>query len=126
MRIFLPASLLMRVNAGPENYSHKGTQRTRRKDETIFSVPFAALVRGLLFLRELDPRFLHFAVRKKPNERFIVEIDNLDAVAPRIAKIAPKRRLKFEFIFAGDFLAHLRQLLFVPHHDAEMPHPIGL
>src|SRR6266446_5715790 len=115
----------MRVNAGPENYSHKGTQRTRRKDETIFFVTLRAWCE-LLLLRELDPRFLHLAVRKKPNERFIVKIDNLDAVAPRVAKIAAERRLKSEFIFAGDFFAHLRQLLFVPHHDAEMPHPIGL
>jgi hypothetical protein len=54
-----------------------------------------------------------------------VKIDNLYAVAPRIVKIAPKRRLKFQLVFAGNFLADFRQLGFVPHHDSEMPHPPG-
>jgi hypothetical protein len=44
---------------------------------------------------EFDAGFLDFAVRQKPDERFIVKIDNLDAVAPRIAKIAAERWLQF-------------------------------
>ncbi len=48
-----------------------------------------------LFGAEFDAGLLDFAIRQKPDERFIVEIDNLDAVAPRIMKIAAKRRLQF-------------------------------
>src|SRR5207249_7259473 len=47
-----------------------------------------------LFSVEPDPSFLHFAVWQEPDERFIVKIDNLNAVAPRIVKIAAERRLK--------------------------------
>src|SRR5437667_7665690 len=110
---------------GQKTTRTKGHKRHEGRMKPFSLLPLRAWC-GILSLRELDPRFLHLAVRKKPNERFIVKIDNLDAVAPPIAKIAAERRLKLEFIFAGDFLAHLPQLLFVPHHDAKMPHPIGL
>src|SRR2546430_4508574 len=37
-----------------------------------------------LFSVEPDPGFLHFAVRQEPDQGFIVKIDNLNAVDPRI------------------------------------------
>jgi len=46
-------------------------------------------------LVELHSGLLHFTIRQKPDERFVVKIDNLNAVAPGIAKIATKRRLQF-------------------------------
>ncbi len=52
--------------------------------------------------------------------------DHLNAVPPRITKVATKSFLQGQFVFACDLLAHLRELLFVAHQDAEMPCPIGL
>jgi hypothetical protein len=46
-----------------------------------------------LFRVEFDAGLLHFAIRQEPDKRFIVKIDNLDSVAPRIAEITTKRRL---------------------------------
>src|SRR5262249_16783954 len=50
-------------------------------------------------LFELDTRFLYLAIRQQPDQRFVVKIDYLDAVAPRIVKIATEGRLQFELIF---------------------------
>src|ERR1700736_2910558 len=55
-----------------------------------------------------------------------MKVDHLDAVAPRIVKVAAKRRLEFEFVFARDLFTHFRDLLFVAHHDSEMPHAAGM
>jgi len=55
-----------------------------------------------------------------------MKIDYLDAVAPRIVKVAAKRRLQFEFVFARDLFAYFRDLLFVAHHDSKMSHPAGM
>src|SRR5207302_8609046 len=43
------------------------------------------------FGSEFYSGLLHFAIWQKPDQRFIMKIDNLDAIAPRIAKIASKR-----------------------------------
>src|SRR5439155_9237601 len=71
---------------------------------------------------EFNARLLHLRIRQKPDKRFVVEIDNLNAVAPRIAKIAAERRLQLQFVFFCEFLANFGQLRFVAHHDAEMPY----
>src|ERR1700675_1766677 len=77
IRIFLPASLLMRLNVGSQITRTKDTTDTKEgRDHFLCAV--CSLSAGLLFFRKLDSRFLHFAVRKKPNKRFIVKIDNLD------------------------------------------------
>ncbi|OLC26286.1 MAG: hypothetical protein AUH91_04550 [Verrucomicrobia bacterium 13_1_40CM_4_54_4] len=55
-----------------------------------------------------------------------MKIDNLYAVAPRIAKIAPERWFEFQVVLAGNLLPHVGQLLFIPHHDPEMAHVRGL
>jgi len=77
---------------------------------------------------ELDAYLLYFGIRQKPDQRFVVKIDHLDAIAPRIAKIAAKRRLQFELVFLGEFLSNLLKLCFVANHDPEMPHvcPLNL
>src|SRR2546430_6977490 len=71
---------------------------------------------------EFNSRLLHFAIRQKPDKRFVVKIDNLDAVAPGIAKVAAERRLKLEFIFLSYLFANFLELPFVANHDPEMPH----
>jgi hypothetical protein len=43
---------------------------------------------------EFDSGLLHFAIGQKPDQRFVVEIDNLDAVAPWVVEIATEWRLK--------------------------------
>src|SRR5206468_9784814 len=54
-----------------------------------------------LFSVESDSSFLHFAVRQKPDQRFVVKIVNLTPVAPRIVKIAADRRLNAYLVFAS-------------------------
>ena len=51
-----------------------------------------------------------------------MKIDNLDAIAPRIAEVAPKRRLEFQFVFFGKLLPDFFELLFIANHDSEMAH----
>src|SRR4026209_1019573 len=62
---------------------------------------------------EFDTRLLDFAISQEPHQRFIVKIDNLEPVAPRIPKIATKRRLQFEFILFFEFLWNFRHLRFI-------------
>ena len=76
----------------------------------------------LLTLLKANARFLHFAIRQKPDQRFVVKIDNLNAVAPWISKVTAKWRLEFQFVFLGQLLADFFELFFVAHHDSEMAH----
>jgi hypothetical protein len=69
-----------------------------------------------------DPRLLHLAIWHQPDERFIVKIDNLNPVPPRIPKITAERRLQCQFVFSSQLLAHLGELLLIADHDSEMPH----
>src|SRR3979411_631337 len=55
-----------------------------------------------------------------------MKVDHLDAVAPRIVKVAAKRRLEFEVVFARNLFARFGDLLFAAHHDSEMPHAPGM
>src|SRR5439155_10908302 len=75
---------------------------------------------------EFDAHLLHFGIRQKPDQRFVMKIDNLDAIAPWIVKIAAEWRLQFEFIFFSQFLANFGELRFVANHDPEMPHVSAL
>jgi len=49
-----------------------------------------------------------------------MKVDDLYAVAPGIAKIAPERRNQLQTIFFGEFFSHLRELAFVSNHDAKV------
>jgi hypothetical protein len=75
---------------------------------------------------ESQARVLHFTVGQQPDQRFVVQIANLDPIAKRIVKIAPKLFVQLEAVFIHHFFPHFRDLLFVPHHDAKMPHPAAL
>jgi hypothetical protein len=75
---------------------------------------------------EFDTRFLHFAVRQQPDERFVVEVDYLDTIAPWIVKIATKRWLKFELVFLCEFLPDFLKLRLITNHDPEMPRVCAL
>src|SRR5438874_3225535 len=55
-----------------------------------------------------------------------MEIDHLNAVAPRIAKIASERRHQVQPIHFCDLLPHFVHLLFVPDHDPKVPGPVRL
>src|SRR5439155_18147797 len=59
---------------------------------------------------------------QKPDKRFVVEINDLNAITPWIPKITPKRWLQFQLIFFCEFLSNLGKLLFITNHDPEMPH----
>src|SRR5438477_3097194 len=75
---------------------------------------------------KLDPNFLHFRIRQKPDQRFIVQIDHLDAVAPGVAKIAAKSRLQFQTVLLLHLLAHLSKLFLVAHNESKMTDPVRL
>ena len=68
-------------------------------DVNIAAGEIAAVALSRLFLSlrldKLQSGLLHLAIGQQPDQRFVVKIDNLDAVAPRIAKIAAERRLEF-------------------------------
>lgn len=51
-----------------------------------------------------------------------MQIDNLNAISPRIAKIAAERRLEFQFVFPGQLLADFFDLVFVTDHDSKVTH----
>ena len=75
---------------------------------------------------EFNAGLLDFRVGQKPDKGFIVKINNLDAIAPWIAKVAAERRLQFEFVFLGQFLSDFLKLRFIANHDPEMPHVCSL
>src|SRR5438094_4963673 len=75
---------------------------------------------------KLDPNFLHFRIRQKPDQRFIVQIDHLDAVAPGVAKIAAKSRLKSQTILLLHLFAHLSELFLVAPDQSKLPYPVRL
>ena len=75
---------------------------------------------------EFNACFLHFTVRQEPDERFIVKIDYLNAIAPWIAKVAAEWRLQFEFVFLGEFLSDFLKLRFIANHDSKMSHVCSL
>jgi hypothetical protein len=81
------------MQSSVRNYSHK-EHNGREGRQIISSFSLVTVVRSLI-LRELNSGFLHFAIWQEPDQRFIVKIDNLDAVTPGIAEIAAERRLEF-------------------------------
>jgi len=55
---------------------------------------------ALRLLRKFDSLSLDLGVRQHPDEGFVVEIDNLDAIAKRIAEVTPKSGDQFDSVFA--------------------------
>src|SRR6476660_4669718 len=71
---------------------------------------------------EFYTRLLDFAVRQEPDKRFVMKIDNLDAIAPRVVKITAERRYQLDLVFASEFMTDFLELRFVADHDSEMAH----
>ena len=71
---------------------------------------------------EFYTRLLDFAVRQEPDKRFVMKIDNLDAIAPGIVKITAEWRYQLDLVFASEFLTDFLELRFVADHDSEMTH----
>src|SRR5438445_13850863 len=95
----------------PARRSPAHTGRHPISSERVRSAAFWSGIRMHVFdpllLVEFDAGFLHFAIRQQPDERFVVQVDDLDAVAPRIAEVAPKPRNQFEPIFLRQLVADL-------------------
>ncbi len=47
---------------------------------------------SLVLIGEFDPGFLHLLVGQEPDERFVVQVNDLDAVAEWVMEIAAKAR----------------------------------
>jgi hypothetical protein len=77
--------------------------------------------RSIARLRERDTRLLHLAIGEQPDERFIVQIDDLDAIPPRVTEVAAKRWDQLDGVLMHQFVAHLSELLFIAHHEADVP-----
>src|SRR5437868_8636678 len=74
----------------------------------------------ILRLFKPEPGLLEFLIGKQPDEGLVVKINDLDAIAPRIAKVAAERRDEFDLILRRQLLSDLRDLVFVTDHDTEM------
>jgi hypothetical protein len=69
---------------------------------------------------------LNFLVGEKPDERFVTEIADLDAVTPRIPEIATEIGLHFELVFFCEFLSYLFDLNGITDHQSKMLHAVRL
>src|SRR5262249_42836563 len=72
-------------------------------------------------LRETNPSLLHLLVRQQPDERFIMEIDNVNPVPKWVAENTTKSRNELQPVLLCDFLSNLRQLRFVADDQSEVP-----
>ena len=73
-----------------------------------------------------DSGLLHFLIGKKPDERLVAQVADLNTVAPGITEIASKIRVQLQFVFLGEFPPDFLDLLCVPDHQTEMFHSIRL
>jgi hypothetical protein len=73
-----------------------------------------------MLVGEVYAGLLHLAIRQQPDQRFIVEINDLDAITPWIAKVAAETFDKLESVFTDELFAHFRNLRVVAHHDPEV------
>src|ERR1051326_6257956 len=69
---------------------------------------------------------LPLLVRQQPDQRFIVQVHHLNAIAEWVTEIAAETGNQLQSVFLGDLLAHFNKLVFISHHDAEMPHLVRL
>src|SRR6266550_2626434 len=74
------------------------------------------------YLVELNAGLLDLAVRQEPDKRFVMKIDNLDAIAPEVVKITTERRYQLDLVLASEFLTNFLNLRFVANHQSEMTH----
>lgn len=67
-------------------------------------------IRSYQLIWQLGTNFLHLFIRLKPSRRFIVYINHLNPIPPRISKIAAKRRHRLESILLSNLLTDFGDL----------------
>src|SRR5215471_15936111 len=51
-----------------------------------------------------------------------MKVNDLNAIAPRVVKIATEGRFQLEFVFFRQFPPNFLDLRFIANHDPEVPH----
>jgi hypothetical protein len=69
---------------------------------------------------------LNLLIRKEPNQGFIGQVSNLNAVSPRIPKVATEAWVQLEFVLVPEFAPDFIDLLGIPHHQTEVLDPVWL
>jgi hypothetical protein len=69
---------------------------------------------------EADAQILDFLIRKEPDEGFVVQIPDLNAVPPGVPKIAAKPRVQLEPVLGRQFSPDRLHLLIIAQHEAEV------
>jgi hypothetical protein len=69
---------------------------------------------------EFHPGLLHFTIRQQPNEGLVVQVDDLDAISPGIAKVTAKSGNQLETILVNKLFANFDNLGRVADHNPEM------
>src|SRR5215831_5340584 len=70
--------------------------------------------------------FLHFLVREQPHQRLVGQVTDLNAVTPRIAKVAAEVGMEFQLVLLHEFIPDFLDLLRITDHQPEMLDSIGL
>lgn len=74
----------------------------------------------LLVVHEPHACLLNLAIRQQPDERLVVQVNDLNTIAPRIAKITPETGNQLQAVFPDKFVAHLGELRVIANHDSKM------
>ena len=53
-----------------------------------------------------------------------MQIDDLDAISPWVAKVTSKTRDQFKAVFGYEFVSHFSELRLIANHDAKMSAPL--
>src|SRR5262249_34182254 len=97
----------------------------RRRDH-VHPAGASARVSPMTSFLELNADFLHFLVREQPNQRLVGQVTDLNAVTPRIAKVAAEAGVEFQLVLLHEFIPDFLNLLRIPDHQPEMLDSIGL
>jgi hypothetical protein len=74
----------------------------------------------LLVVHEPHACLLNLAIRQQPDERLVVQVNDLNTIAPRIAKITPETGNQLQAVFPDKFVAHVGELRVIANHDSKM------
>ena len=75
---------------------------------------------------EFDPGFLHLLVGQEPDERLVVQVNDLDAVAEWVVEIAAETGDQGKAVLFRQFLPDLVELHFVTHDEAKVSGSVRL
>jgi hypothetical protein len=64
---------------------------------------------------------LNLAIRQQPDERLVVQVNDLNTIAPRIAEITPETGNQLQAVSSDKFVTHLGELRLIANHDSKMP-----